>query len=57
MNDNSVLNHGSSENPGAYALFAEVLAGVDVADAISLVARDTGNRPLEAVVIESVTRD
>lgn len=57
VNDNCFLNHGSSENPGAYVVFAEVLEGIDAADSISLVAQDTGNRPLEAVVIESVTRD
>lgn len=55
--DNSFLNHGSSEPPDGYAVFAEVLEGIDVADAISLVARDNGNRPFEAVVMESVTRD
>ncbi len=57
VNDNSFLNQGSSENPNGYAVFAEVLEGIDVADAISLVARDNGNRPFEAVVIESVTRN
>ena len=40
---------------GKHTVFGRVTAGQDVADAISFVERDARDRPLEAVVIESVT--
>jgi cyclophilin family peptidyl-prolyl cis-trans isomerase len=40
---------------GKHTVFGRVTAGQDVADAISLVERDGRDRPLEPVVIESVT--
>jgi len=39
---------------GKHTVFGRVTSGQDVADAISFVERDARDRPLEAVVIESV---
>ena len=41
--------------PPSYSLFGQVVAGVEVADAIQNVATGPGDRPLTDVVIESVT--
>lgn len=40
---------------GQYTAFGRVTAGQDVADAISAVARDRSDRPLETVRLERVT--
>lgn len=40
--------------PHDYTIFGRVVSGQDVAKAISLVPRDTGDRPLEEVVMEKV---
>jgi len=40
---------------GKHTVFGRVTSGQDVADAISSVERDARDRPLDAVVIESVT--
>ena len=40
---------------GKHTVFGRVTSGQDVVDAISLVERDGRDRPLEPVVIESVT--
>ena len=40
---------------GKHTVFGRVTSGQDVADAISFVERDARDRPLESVVIESVT--
>jgi len=40
---------------GKHAVFGRVTSGQDVADAISLVERDGRDRPLDPVVIESIT--
>jgi cyclophilin family peptidyl-prolyl cis-trans isomerase len=40
---------------GKHTVFGRVTAGQDVVDRISLVARDARDRPLEPVLIESVT--
>ncbi len=40
---------------GKHTVFGRVTSGQDVADAISLVERDGRDRPLEPVVIESIT--
>jgi cyclophilin family peptidyl-prolyl cis-trans isomerase len=40
---------------GKHTVFGKITAGQDVADRISLVDRDMRDRPLEPVVIESVT--
>ena len=39
---------------GKHTVFGRVTSGQDVADAISFVERDSRDRPLEPVVIESI---
>jgi peptidyl-prolyl cis-trans isomerase B (cyclophilin B) len=39
---------------GKHTVFGRIVSGLDVADRISVVARDLRDRPLEPVVIESV---
>jgi cyclophilin family peptidyl-prolyl cis-trans isomerase len=39
---------------GKHTVFGRITSGHDIADGISLVERDAGDRPLEPVVIESV---
>jgi cyclophilin family peptidyl-prolyl cis-trans isomerase len=39
---------------GKHTVFGRVTSGQDVADTISFVDRDSGDRPLEPVVIESI---
>jgi peptidyl-prolyl cis-trans isomerase A (cyclophilin A) len=58
--NNSFLNYGSSENPDGYTVFARLISGLDVVDAINAIP--TGNVsgigsdvPVEVVIIESVT--
>jgi len=41
--------------PPAYTIFGKVTVGQEVAEAISLVKRDANDKPLEDVVIESVS--
>ena len=41
--------------PPSYSLFGQVTEGTDVADAIGAVETDSGDLPLEAVVMEKVT--
>ena len=60
--DNGNLNHTSEAPSGfGYAVFATVIEGMDVVDAIARVAtgsvRGYQNVPLEAVVINSVKRE
>jgi cyclophilin family peptidyl-prolyl cis-trans isomerase len=40
---------------GKHTVFGRITSGQDVADAISVVERDNSDRPLEPVVIESLT--
>ena len=40
--------------PPSYTIFGKITSGQEVADAISLVKRDASDRPIEAVIIESV---
>ena len=40
---------------GKHTVFGRVMSGQDVADRISLVDRDNRDRPLEPVVVESIT--
>jgi len=54
--DNSFLDPGQS-TPDGYAVFAQVTWGMDVADAIAQVTTDGSDRPLEDIVITSLTRD
>ncbi len=41
--------------PPAYTIFGKVVSGQEVADAISVVEKDTNDKPLEDVVIKSVS--
>ena len=43
------------QNPPQYSLFGKVVNGFEVADAMQKVATGPGDRPLEDVVMESVT--
>lgn len=40
--------------PPAYTIFGKVIAGQETADAISLVKKDTNDKPIEDVIIEKV---
>jgi cyclophilin family peptidyl-prolyl cis-trans isomerase len=42
---------------GKHTVFGRVTSGQDVADAISMVERDSRDRPLDDVLIESITVD
>ena len=53
--DNAFLDYVDDNNPG-YAVFGQVIAGMDVVDAIATVATDANDAPLEPVVIEDVVR-
>jgi len=54
LKDNPALDSDGPSQKRFYP-FAEVAAGMDVADAISKVERDARDRPLEPVTIQSVT--
>jgi len=60
--DNAFLDHRDTSNAGyGYAVFGEVVSGQEVVDKIAAVETGAAGRfrkdvPLEAVVIESVTR-
>jgi cyclophilin family peptidyl-prolyl cis-trans isomerase len=54
--DNTFLDPGDS-TPDGYAVFAEVVEGMDVVDAIAGVATNGADQPLTPVVMESVTRE
>ncbi len=53
--DNTFLDYSGASSPG-YAVFGEVVAGMDVIDAIAAVQTDGSDRPLEDIVIESCSR-
>jgi cyclophilin family peptidyl-prolyl cis-trans isomerase len=42
-------------NLEGHTVFGPVLEGMDVVDAIAAVAKDAGDKPLEDVVIESIS--
>ena len=42
---------------GEYAAFGKVIQGMDVVEAINSVSTDSNDKPLEDVVIESITVD
>jgi len=52
--NNDFLNYASPANPG-YAVFGKVIEGMDVVDKISKVQTDSNDKPLEDVVIKSVS--
>lgn len=53
--DNAFLDYTTSSNPG-YAVFGEVVTGMDIIDAIAAVPTDGSDQPLEDVVILSCGR-
>ncbi|MCP4873074.1 MAG: peptidyl-prolyl cis-trans isomerase [Proteobacteria bacterium] len=55
LEDNLFLNPGESTAEG-YAVFGEVVDGMDVIDAMGSVATDGNDQPLELVLVNSVTR-
>ena len=50
-----IMHRAAPHLDGNYAAFGKVTEGLDVVDAIASVATDYSDRPLEPVVIESVT--
>lgn len=53
--DNDFLDYADASSPG-YAVFGEVLSGMDVVDAIAAVKTDAGDAPLETVTLVDVHR-
>jgi peptidyl-prolyl cis-trans isomerase A (cyclophilin A) len=53
--DNSFLDPGEASDAG-YAVFAEVTSGMDVIDAMGIVATDSNDAPLQSVLIENAER-
>ena len=52
--DNAFLDH-TADNAG-YTVFGEVIAGMDVVDAIAIVATDANDVPVEPVIMDDVVR-
>jgi cyclophilin family peptidyl-prolyl cis-trans isomerase len=53
--DNAFLNYANAQEPG-YAVFAEVVAGMDVVDTIAALATGDDDVPLQTVTITDVTQ-
>jgi len=53
--DNDFLDPGEMTDDG-YAVFGEVTSGMDVVDAMGLVATDSNDAPFETVLIEDIER-
>jgi cyclophilin family peptidyl-prolyl cis-trans isomerase len=51
--DNAHLDYGGASSPG-YAVFGEVLNGMDVVDTIAAVDTSASDEPLEDIVIEDI---
>ncbi len=51
-----IMHEDAPHLDGEYAAFGQVLEGLDIVDAIANVKTDYSDKPLEAVVIESVRR-
>lgn len=52
-----IMHKDSTYLDGQYAAFGEVIEGMDAVDAIAGVQTDSGDKPLEDVVIKSITVD
>ena len=52
-----IMHADSAYLDGQYAAFGEVIEGMDAVDAIAGVQTDSGDKPLEDVVIKSITVD
>jgi len=52
--DNTFLDYDKEPASSKHAVFGRVVSGMDIVDEISLVDRDTRDRPLESVTIEDV---
>jgi cyclophilin family peptidyl-prolyl cis-trans isomerase len=53
---NAHLDPGSAQTPDGHAVFGEVTSGMDVVDQMTEVATN-GSTPVDAIVVESFTRD
>ena len=51
--NNDFLDYSNSENPG-YAVFGQVIEGIDIVDKIDKVKTGVADQPNEAVIIESI---
>jgi peptidyl-prolyl cis-trans isomerase B (cyclophilin B) len=52
-----IMHQDYTDLDGLYAAFGKVTSGMDVVDAIAVVDTDESDKPLEDVVIESITID
>ena len=52
-----IMHADASYLDGQYAAFGEVLSGIEVVDEIAAVSTDSNDKPLEDVVIKSITVD
>lgn len=52
-----IMHQDYPDLDGLYAAFGKVISGIEVVDAIAAVKTDAGDKPLQDVVIESVTID
>ncbi len=50
-----IMTADSPHLDGAYAAFGEVIEGLDIIEKLGVVETDGGNKPVEDVVIESIT--
>ncbi len=51
--DNTYLDYGSIDNPDGYAVFGNVIQGMNVVDAIVSVPTDSNNTPITPIIINS----
>ena len=52
-----IMHADAKHLDGQYAAFGEVLSGIEVVDEIAAVTTDSSDKPLEDVVIKSITVD
>ncbi len=55
LNDNIFLDFNKLPAESQHAVFGQIIEGLEVAQAISQVRRDSNDNPLEPVIIESLT--